>query len=586
MLTKNSKGPRPGEPSDDALAQDAQAVWGAVDQADADMQVAMPLPIDQIMPDAIQPRRVVPHAVFTSLAGASTPRDILIEWLRLAYYESSGVDPDDDGPNEAFDFYAAVLAGEQPVNFPEAPVEARLLELMTLAMDIVDVGLTNAITVAASHGLDLYHIETGERRWWAFQLLTLFEYEGYDRIPARIVEYDIWRQASENNQRKDLNAVAKARQYALLLMDLLRQEGQEFAPLSTFEHEQAFYAQVADQTVPYGGTGALLNAMGLNSRQSLSNYTHLLRIPPYVWAQADDENWTLRDLLKIPQTVQPLDSLNMRSTENEADIPDISQNEPESAPGPQNGSLEIRVAVADPDEDPEPQPGHPDGEIEGFTESPTTARSEGAPSPPAPAPAATQQRWPKVGDLVRTSAGHKGTVTTIVSADVVRVKTDFSERLYQVSRELERWTEPVVAYEEDPGFNEWLQGDASTEAETIALQNFLQNEHAHFFWKLGKGDHGSVSILDATGVVVARLPVNSDYQRTGYNQVAADALIEIANSFYASEHLQRFYRVLDYLEMRDPDVAPADILEDIDALREMLDEAAADVQSEMDQGGA
>jgi len=59
-----------------------------------------------------------------------------------------------------------------------------------------------------------------------------------------------------------LNAIAKARQFALLLMDL--HGADHFDPFNAFEHEQDFYAQVADGTqwrIPRGKGEVLLRQM-------------------------------------------------------------------------------------------------------------------------------------------------------------------------------------------------------------------------------------------------------------------------------------------------------------------------------------
>ena len=98
--------------------------------------------------------------------------------------------------------------------------EAPLLRLADLAGSIRQDGLTNPITVVKTG--DTHVIETGERRWVAFHLLNAYiDGDDYQSIPARrMPELNLWRQASENTARDALNAIARARQIALLLMDM------------------------------------------------------------------------------------------------------------------------------------------------------------------------------------------------------------------------------------------------------------------------------------------------------------------------------------------------------------------------------
>ena len=170
-------------------------------------------------------------------------------------------------------------------------------------------GLTNPISVVRRG--NNYELETGERRWLAYHLLHWKfgendllpnnKQRNWSRIPARIVkEVDIWRQASENNARDNLNAISKARQLALLLMDLHGWE--HFSTFNEFENEQDFYSQVADGNewrIPRGHGEVLLNAMGLSDASQLRQYRALLRLPLADWRKADDENLTEGELRKI-----------------------------------------------------------------------------------------------------------------------------------------------------------------------------------------------------------------------------------------------------------------------------------------------
>ena len=196
------------------------------------------------------------------------------------------------------------------------PIEASFLHLVELAASIRRDGLTNPITVVRKG--PKYTIETGERRWLAYHLLNAYfesfgdsSEEDWSKIPARIMdEANVWRQASENNARDNLNAVSKTRQLALLLMDLLGRE--HFQPFEAFEVEQDFYAQVADGNewrIPRGSGEMLLNAIGLKNPRQLRYYRALLRMPNELWIQADDLDLTegaIRDLIQDTGKIVPV----------------------------------------------------------------------------------------------------------------------------------------------------------------------------------------------------------------------------------------------------------------------------------------
>jgi len=256
--------------------------------------------IGQIIPSNTQPRRVIPTQIRQYWDGTSAPEAIghmYKKWLYEVMIEKGGTHLDLDA------YLDGKVTERAPLNVDEVSgTETRLGALTSSLMQIVDLassikrdGLTNPITVAFDN--PNYVIETGERRWWAYQLLHWhFQSAEWEKIPARIVdEVSLWRQASENNARSSLNAVAKARQLSLLLMALHEDEGASFLPLGKWEHEQDFYAQVADGDqwrIPRGKGEAILNAMGLENPVQLRQYRRLLRLPRLVWMLADDLNWT------------------------------------------------------------------------------------------------------------------------------------------------------------------------------------------------------------------------------------------------------------------------------------------------------
>jgi hypothetical protein len=146
---------------------------------------------------------------------------------------------------------------------------------------------------------------------------------------------NVWRQAAENNARDNLNVIGKARQLAILMMDLLVEESSfEFHPFSAFENEREYYAQVADGRVypiPDGKTELLLSAMGLKNPVQIRQIRKALRLPDEIWRVADDENWTEGKLRKyIPDddgvtnvTRKAANQFATRSTKNRKEYADL-----------------------------------------------------------------------------------------------------------------------------------------------------------------------------------------------------------------------------------------------------------------------
>jgi hypothetical protein len=245
----------------------------------------------------MQPRRAIPSSVRQGWDGSPQQVEgVLTQWLNAVKTESGG----------AFDLgryldHAHETEDEEGNDRERSigPIEAAFQGLVDLAATINRDGLTNPITVAPLD--EMYQLETGERRWLAYHLLQAYFPGGkWEKIPARVVDApNLWRQAAENNARDNLNAIGKARQYALLLMDLLSNDAKtriQFKPFDTFENEREYYAQVADMAVPKGKNEMILSVMGVEHRNASSRYKALLNLPDEVWHLADDLNWPERRL--------------------------------------------------------------------------------------------------------------------------------------------------------------------------------------------------------------------------------------------------------------------------------------------------
>ena len=268
------------------------AIFGKIAEIDEGRQIAKPVSIFDIYPDPVQPRRAVPSPVRQHWDGhPDTIADMLNHWHSMVIEERN-----------SFDINPYLLAQED-VDRPEkiGPIEASFLDIIELAASIRKNGLTNPITITQVG--DIYRLETGERRWMAYHILYAFfeaEQKNWEKIPARIVKHsDVWRQAAENGVRANLNAIGRARQLALLIMELYRNLGTTFQSYEQIVQpgisDRVYYAQVSEGShydIPKGQGEAIINAMGLKQSSQMREYRALLRLPDEVWQIADDLNWT------------------------------------------------------------------------------------------------------------------------------------------------------------------------------------------------------------------------------------------------------------------------------------------------------
>lgn len=314
--------------SDGDVSLNAQQA-GSLAQLDRNRILARPMSIFELAPDPRQPRRVVPATVREQRYG--NIGQMLDVWMWHAAHETEPKKSVHERPQIA-PLLAALIAGEEGSR-PESPgpILSALLAVAYLAASIRRDGLTNPITIAPGADNTSYVIETGERRWLAYHLLHHLRIVGdWSKIPARVVAFDVWRQASENNARANLNAIGRARQFAILLMDLLRERGETFAAFETFDREQDYYAQVADgetYRIPRGQSEKLLNALGLKNPQQLRQCRALLSLESQIWTAADDENWSTTNLVDYLKTGEKPSFggytvlINTVSPENDPQVP-------------------------------------------------------------------------------------------------------------------------------------------------------------------------------------------------------------------------------------------------------------------------
>jgi hypothetical protein len=267
--------------------------------------------LDLVRPNPLQARRVLPDRVYHEFhAERMTPTQALRELVRVAKLAAKQ-------HGRPFDNVLDLLGNpndDESADLPTlTPVEALVRDLTNLAVTIRDDGQVNPLTVVdASQGMtQQFRIETGERRYWATWLLRDFipGYEGDGTVPCIIIPQEKespFRQAKENTTRSGLNAVAMARQIALLLLYV---HGVEMpsGPVTMDFYRQALELDLRGKR-EY--TEAIYAALGGLHRRDFSRYKALLSLSDEAMEIADRQNieeFKLRHVLQL----EPSDQVEM-----------------------------------------------------------------------------------------------------------------------------------------------------------------------------------------------------------------------------------------------------------------------------------
>jgi ParB-like chromosome segregation protein Spo0J len=235
--------------------------------------------LDLVRPNPLQARRVLPDRVYQDFhAERMTPTQALREVVKLAKIAAKQ-------NGRPFDNVLDLLGNPEDDNATEpsalTPIEGFLRDLTNLAVTIRDDGQVNPLTVvdASDGGIQKFRIETGERRYWATWLLKDFipSYQGDGMIPCIIIPQEKespFRQAKENTTRAGLNAVAMARQIALLLLYV---HGVEMpgGPVTMDFYRQALELDLRGKR-EY--TDAVYSALGGISKTQFSKHKALLKL--------------------------------------------------------------------------------------------------------------------------------------------------------------------------------------------------------------------------------------------------------------------------------------------------------------------
>jgi len=277
---------------------------------DTGRMIGKPVDIMSVWADRQQPRRAVPGLIRSNWDGnPAQVADLLSHWQTVAEQKAGTTIPVMD-----------ILKGRGGIESETShPHFDEFMALLTLAQSIQRDGLVNPISIIRRGSS--YVIESGERRWLAYHLLNHLVDKTYGKIPAieSKSSESVWRQAHENMQRSDLNAIEKARQLALLIMDLrggqTNYNGYEDVVVGC---DRIFYAQVANgnhHPIPKGMSERIQSAMRLK-RNTIAEYRSLLRLTDdnevdgvndILWLRADEEDWAFRALVDFSRL--PLDTL-------------------------------------------------------------------------------------------------------------------------------------------------------------------------------------------------------------------------------------------------------------------------------------
>lgn len=242
-------------------------------------------------PDLTQPRRAVPPSLAWN-GDPSTVGGMFDSWIGLI---ASQLGRDE---NTLYEQYKQVVSGhlamDDVADDHQIHAERRFLALLDLAFSLkVDKQINSVVVVKRADGL--LQIENGERRWLASLLLVyLLRDEQYVNVRVRIEsEFNRFRQGAENIARADLNMVSRARQYALYMMEILKEQGAaRITPYEFCQTDHAYYAQVASFDVPDGKLQTLMNALGVKSKASIAAYKAVLKLPADQWLVADEQDWS------------------------------------------------------------------------------------------------------------------------------------------------------------------------------------------------------------------------------------------------------------------------------------------------------
>lgn len=280
--------------------QKSEALGTSVQQLQAAGIRIESLPIQLVRPNPANPRRLFPYDLSLAFHNGELPaQQALAEFIEhvqtMAYRHGRG-----------FDNVVELLpsAHEDEKETIYTPEEKTLRDLVILAVTLRDDDQIYPLTVVnVGEGPKLaYMIETGERRYWATWILMDYipGYKGDGTLPCADVSsrYSVYRMAKENTTSSPLNAMAMARQIALLLLDAHGIRPPVYGISNDF-YRQALGYDLRSKSV---STSDVLTALGGIDRRQFSRYKSLLNLCDGAMEMADRfnvEEFRLRSLVDL-----------------------------------------------------------------------------------------------------------------------------------------------------------------------------------------------------------------------------------------------------------------------------------------------
>lgn len=256
--------------------------------------------LDMIRPDPANPRRVLPQHLYEAFHNQQIrPEQALRQFIG---YTKEIAKSHGRGFGSLLDLLPT--SDEKDDETPLTPEEKTLRDLVVLADTLRNDSQVNPITVIQVG--NVYLIETGERRYWASWILRdLPGYSGDGTIPCLNVtgKSSVFRAAKENTSRAGLNAMAMARQIALLLLAV---HGVD-APMGPVPNEWYRQAVDLDLRAKREYTTEIMTALGGIHRRDFSRYKALLNLCDEAMELADRyqlEERKLRPLVEMPSDGQ------------------------------------------------------------------------------------------------------------------------------------------------------------------------------------------------------------------------------------------------------------------------------------------
>ncbi len=228
--------------------------------------------LDRIVPDAAQPRHILPYDLREAVNDKTlSPAEAIQELVLRA--------------EQGDTFALLILGGKERGAVDETNDTVEDTGLLALANSIQDVGLRQPLNVYRIDDPDqpdqtAYRLGEGERRFWAHHLLVLRGFEQFSRVKCIVEklpddeELIHQRQEAENAARVDLPAIARARSIKRIMERLNIEMGTRVPGENTIKLPSQRELQIEVGRRVKNFTGRAI------SDRMVRNYLKLLNLPP------------------------------------------------------------------------------------------------------------------------------------------------------------------------------------------------------------------------------------------------------------------------------------------------------------------